>query len=1072
MRRLGHIAWRVFEFAAALTGGVAIAAVALIWRLNSGPLSLDRVTPWLAMALSDPSHGVSLAIEHAELALDTANRTVNLLANGVHVKRTDGAAEVSLPSLALDLSLRGALRGELAPTRIVLTSPTLRVERAPDGTLHLGLGQGNGDEALAQGLLADLAGSPTERGPFGFLRQVTVRDAILTLNDQALGVSWQAKHVDATVFRGVAGISGDAKLTVVSGDQEADLHSDFNFVASEHKIAADLSIADLDPAHFAQAAAPLALLSALNLPVSGNLRVAVDTATLRVESASADLTVGSGSIDRPELATGSLPIAGGAASLAYDPAAARLTIDKATLDIGGPVVELHGQIDGLAPEFLGGAALGQLGVSGTVILRNMPLDAVTRYWPDQLSPSSRDWVTTHIHDGMADETKADVALTVDLTPGVAKPVQVQSLQGTIAYQNLTIDYFPPLPPARQINGTGTFTRAEFDFAPVSGALQGLQVGGGTVKLIQLDTDNETIVLNVPIDGPLRDVLQIIDMKPLQYAQGLGIDPAKADGHAAASLYFRFPLVKDLAMEQVDFGAKAALKDVAIAGLALGHDLSEGDLQLDLDRNAFHIQGAARIDQVPAKLTWTQSLKAGDTSRHYTVQARLDDAARQRLGFDYLPDYIAGPVDVDLDFTQQKKSAAAKLDLGLTDADLSIARLDWKKPSGIAANAQLTLGFTNQGPDTLALTSLSDVILSGPGIDGALSAALSPADGSLERIDVGRLVLDGGATDVAGSLVRQPAGGWAVTLAGKSLDASHLLSDLGKGAGDESETPLAVTAHIDRVTMGPGREAHNVALRFVDDGKHWQTVVADAVFPGHGKLTVRFGEPAGDHSLKLVSDNLGATLNVIGVTDNVVGGKVTVTGQAQDHGEHRVFKGRVEGGDYAVVQAPMFARLLSVASFSGVSALLSGGGIPFSHLSADYTYDQGNLTLPDARAYGGAMGINVKGSYNLHQNTLDISGTLVPANTLNTVLGNIPLLGNLVQGGEGQGMFAVNFRMAGSAANPNITVNPLSVLAPGFVRKLFLFGAPNPGSSEPEQKEPAPNESGAKEPPGAGPDTGN
>jgi hypothetical protein len=63
--------------------------------------------------------------------------------------------------------------------------------------------------------------------------------------------------------------------------------------------------------------------------------------------------------------------------------------------------------------------------------------------------------------------------------------------------------------------------------------------------------------------------------------------------------------------------------------------------------------------------------------------------------------------------------------------------------------------------------------------------------------------------------------------------------------------------------------------------------------------------------------------------------------------------------------------------------------------------------------------------------------------LNTVLGNIQLIGSLLMGGAGEGIFGANFRIAGPIAVPGVSVNPLSALAPGFLRKLFLFAPGNP-----------------------------
>ncbi|MGH6980412.1 MAG: AsmA-like C-terminal domain-containing protein, partial [Stellaceae bacterium] len=144
-----------------------------------------------------------------------------------------------------------------------------------------------------------------------------------------------------------------------------------------------------------------------------------------------------------------------------------------------------------------------------------------------------------------------------------------------------------------------------------------------------------------------------------------------------------------------------------------------------------------------------------------------------------------------------------------------------------------------------------------------------------------------------------------------------------------------------------------------------------------------------------------------------------------------------------VDAPAFAKLLSVASFTGAAALMGGQGIPFSRMQGDFVLDNGSVDLRNARAYGEAIGINASGQFDYRHNKLDMSGTLVPAYLLNSLLGNIPVLGDLLLGGRGEGIFAAKFRVAGSTSDPGISVNPLSALAPGFLRGLFLFDAGNP-----------------------------
>jgi hypothetical protein len=66
---------------------------------------------------------------------------------------------------------------------------------------------------------------------------------------------------------------------------------------------------------------------------------------------------------------------------------------------------------------------------------------------------------------------------------------------------------------------------------------------------------------------------------------------------------------------------------------------------------------------------------------------------------------------------------------------------------------------------------------------------------------------------------------------------------------------------------------------------------------------------------------------------------------------------------------------------------------------------------------------------------------------------VPLFGPLLGGGQYEGLFAVNFRVAGQASAPTLTVNPLSAVAPGFLRKLFgVGGVPQTGAIPPTTPE--------------------
>ena len=63
-----------------------------------------------------------------------------------------------------------------------------------------------------------------------------------------------------------------------------------------------------------------------------------------------------------------------------------------------------------------------------------------------------------------------------------------------------------------------------------------------------------------------------------------------------------------------------------------------------------------------------------------------------------------------------------------------------------------------------------------------------------------------------------------------------------------------------------------------------------------------------------------------------------------------------------------------------------------------------------------------------------------------MVAQVPLFGPLLSGGRNEGLFAVNFRLTGQTGAPTLTVNPLSAVAPGFLRKLFGTGGDRPTGS--------------------------
>lgn len=57
--------------------------------------------------------------------------------------------------------------------------------------------------------------------------------------------------------------------------------------------------------------------------------------------------------------------------------------------------------------------------------------------------------------------------------------------------------------------------------------------------------------------------------------------------------------------------------------------------------------------------------------------------------------------------------------------------------------------------------------------------------------------------------------------------------------------------------------------------------------------------------------------------------------------------------------------------------------------------------------------------------------------VNSLLSSIPLVGEILTGGSG--LIAATYTMKGPSKDPQVSVNPLSILTPGFLRKILFEG---------------------------------
>jgi len=940
------------------------------------------------------------------------------------------------------------------------------------------MGAGADEEAAPEGVARVLdalaQGAP---GPLEALDEITLTNARLIYDDFSSGRRWRAERADLRVTREGGALRAVASVTLPggalgptylraegarTGDGGARMRLSFSGVATR-------DLVDQFP--------DLEGLQALDAPMQGRAAVEID-ATGRLTAFDGALRAAAGTITAQG---GAIALEGGMLDFALDPATQTYDLRRIALRTGhgdlsgramidvdmgaaGAIETVTAQIDldalTLAPpgvfaapaafdaasvtlrarmaplrieiaeahlsrgplrlDATGAASLGADGWTAEVSAAGRAVAArdLAALWPLAAAPGAREWIAENITAGMVDRVDAFARVT----PGG------EDFGVTFAFRDVEAHYFRPLPPIGGAAGWGEVTGDSFALTLDAGSVRppgggAVDLAGSVFRLPDFDDPLSTSVVEAQGAGPLAAILEVLDYPPLGFPGKLDLTPRSVEGSATARARLSLPLLKDLALEQVGVDVAATLSDLAMTAPGIGGAVRARRLTLAADVDQLSAVGDVTLDGAPLRLDWTETFDPapGAPQSRFIVSATLAPEQIAGFGVETAP-WLDGPVGARAAIDVMRDGATRfSADLDLRDAALSAAPLSWRKAAGAAAQARVE----GRRDGALALSRLE---LEAPGLSLAGSARLG-ADGALEALDLTRLRL-GELADLAVSVSRDGEG-FAVAARGPLLDSGAFdgLETDGGGGGPPVALTLAVEKLrvLDQLTLTDAEGQ----LRRRPDG----AVSAQLRGRAGGAVTLDYAaDVRGLEQVRVAAEDAGGLLRAAGLFRDGVGGALEAEADIlRDGGPTLRGEARVSG--FVVSDDPALARMLARADIDAARA----SGVRFDTIRAPFTLSGDTVTLTEAVAYGPTIGLSISGDYDLAADRLDMRGVFSPAFGINSAIGAVPIIGGLLTGGEGRGVIAFNFGVSGPSRDPVVTVNPLSVLTPGVLRRLFEGG---------------------------------
>ncbi len=659
------------------------------------------------------------------------------------------------------------------------------------------------------------------------------------------------------------------------------------------------------------------------------------------------------------------------------------------------------------------------------------LDARTgiNFWPVGLGEGARSYLQRTLLGGRV----SDVTATLDIRPSdfAAPAFRNEAVDLRFNVVDGALRYISTMSPVTNARGSGVLRGNSFNLTVDEARLNDLVVTDGRIDVPRLRPPGAMLTISARAQGEAANLIGILLEEPISMGDRLPVTPASVSGAGQVHLQLQRPIQENSTWDDWRFSIDGQIRNFAGQMSSRRMALSNGQLSVRGDQRAVTVSGPVRAGGSNVNVNWTEQLRArANASSSYVISGDFDAEDLQRLGYS-IARYADGRVGVTVSGEGRGFDVdQGEIELDLTRAAVTAPREFWVKPEGQPASVRFTIARQSDGG--LAFNEL-DARSTGLAAQGRIRLT---RNGDIAEVDVPRLTIDGRA-NARVTAQRASDGGLDVTVRGALFDAAPFMGSdntaEADGGSSASAVPMRASVIVDRLKMRGGATLNDARVQLTTARGALATLNAQGFAPARRSFSLALGQ--GEVNFR--SDDAGFAVRALTGAENVVGGTATAQGTWRP-GPPNQARFSVRLRDFRVVRLPAMAQLISsIGSLTGMVDTLNGDGIGFSSLEAQLVYANDRITFTDGRMAGPALGLTGAGSYNIARDNLDVDGVVAPSPGLNlSVLGNVPVIGDLLVSRRGEGVFGMTYAINGAVASPRVSVNPVSALTPGILRRIF------------------------------------
>jgi len=700
-------------------------------------------------------------------------------------------------------------------------------------------------------------------------------------------------------------------------------------------------------------------------------------------------------------------------------------------------------------------APGSPEVKMTGQLSAMSIDQMKKLWPKFVAAGARQWSGKNLTAGqiLGGKARIDIAAGELAKLEQGGDIAPESVQFDLQTTGVEIHYIEKLPPIQTAAGVMRLRGRSFEFSAPKAWVdlpsgKRIDLKDGRFVVDDLRPLPEIGELTFTAAGGAAAVLELLDHDPLGYAKKVGFSPEMIGGDAEGKFRISLPTMKGLEFNDVTLRGDVNLDAVTLQSNFEGVAIEGGTVVFNATEKAIQARGDVVLNGVPAQINWQRIFAAPDDKQpDLRVSTVLNEAERTKLGFD-INHMVRGPVPVSVNVRDAGgKKKKIRVEADLSKADLVMTNFGWRKPSGQSANLQFDVADGQDGN-----TELQNFRVAGDniGIEGWIGLNEKGKPKAFFFPDFSFNVIT--HLELAGNLRSDNV--WDVQAQGSGYDGRQFFESLfsaGQLAEDQvppakDEPGLDLTAQIATVMGFSNTTVKNAEVSLIKRGGKLQRLDAKGKLNGKSPIAVRLNPEEGQPRVLLAeAQDAGAAFRLVGFYPKIEGGDASLQVNLDGSGRANT-TGTLWARDFVILGDRVVNQLVVDQQGGAASSSRSRQRrmqpqrrrIAFNQLRAPFSVGQGQFVLHNSYVNGPMLGATMRGRVDFKTKRVDLGGTYVPLYGLNSALGSIPIIGNLLVGRRGEGVLGITFAIKGSLSEPKVMMNPVSMVAPGIFRQIFEF----------------------------------